>query len=238
MASVAASQLNENDYLILDQLERLYTASPQIFSSAQKSNLVNQIINTLENELKGGGLKSLVSSVQIHQNEIEDVFNQFIFQQGSSRNSWQDSKLFNNFNARYPTMNSHYQGVLNSYPQHFGNNGIYQGLYQDSGSLLYNQRQQLQSFAPSYGSPYDNGYPYGSQYQSPYQSSYGSPYQNPAGVGLRPPSFGAQYAYGGKKRSRGKKCKYLKKKSTKKRYKFTKNKYAKKNKSKKLKRRR
>ena len=153
MASVAASQLNENDYLILDQLEKLYTASPQIFSSNQKDNLVNQIINILEDELKGGGLNSLVSSVQIHQNEIKEVFNQFIFQQGSSRNSWQNSRLFNSFNSRYPQYDNYYNGILNSNPQLFGNNGIYQGLYQDPRSFLHNYRQQLSSFSPSYGSP-------------------------------------------------------------------------------------
>lgn len=64
--------------------------------------------------------------------------------------------------------------------------------------------------------------------ESHYDSSYPSPCQNPAGIGLRPPTFGAQYSYGGKKRSKSKKSKYLNKKSTKKRYKYSKNKYAKK----------
>lgn len=225
MASVAASQLNENDYLILDQLERLYTASPQIFSQNNES-LVDNIISILENELKGGGLSSLVSSVQIHQNQIKEVFRQFIFKQGSSTNSWQNSRLFNKFNDRYPQYDNYYNKILNSNPQLFGNNGIYQGLYQNPTSFLYNYRQQLSSFTPSYGSP--NG--------SPYDSSYPSPYQNPAGAELRPPPYGAQYAYGGKKRSKDKKSKYLKKKSTKKRN--SKKRFAKKNKSKKLKRRR
>lgn len=229
MASVAASQLNENDYLILDQLEKLYMASPLLFP-LNNDNIINTIISTLENDIKGGGLSSLVSQNEIHENEIRQVFKQFVFKESTSRyqpGGWQNSPGFNDFNRIYgmANMQTHYQKFLRSYPNLFDSNtGIY--------SKLYNIPEVRSLISPEFGMRSQPEFGMRSGVLPP------SPYQSPDGFGLRPPPFGAQYAYGGKKRSKSKKSKYLKKKSTKKRYKYTKNKYDKKNKSKKLKRRR
>ena len=229
MNSVADTQLNENDYLILDQLKKIYIASPVIFTTPNKRQLISEIINDLENELKGGGLRSLVSSIQIHPNQIEEVFNQFIFKKSSDDNSWENAPQFNELNTRYPTMRSHYQGIISNfqtsdnmgiYQNAFDNRGIYRNLYESPNSYLFTSGLS-QNFLPP--SPY--GVP-------------PSPYENPAAFRLRPPPFGAQYSYGGKKISKNKKSKKMKKKATKKLHKYTKNNYAKKNKSKKLKRRR
>lgn len=138
MANIVANQLNENDYLILDQLEKIYRIAPDVFQGSNKQNMINELINNLANELKGGaGLGAMFSQTKIHNNQIKEVFNQYIFRsdQGSYRGINNprlglNSTAYNSFVNGFNTYQQDYPGMFQ--------NGLYSGL-----SRIRNRRFNL-----------------------------------------------------------------------------------------------
>lgn len=102
--ALAQGMLNQYDFLILDKLERIYRATPRLFSGNRMNNMVDQIINSFQQSLTGrGGVLGAVSNAfsgnKVHRRQIKQAFRVYIFRRPPG--AWVQSMQQGGFMSRY-----------------------------------------------------------------------------------------------------------------------------------------